>query len=207
MMMIRTWLLWMLVLCLEESVTVAFVSQPMYQNNFVQPRQPSQQPLKKNPYQPPCSSSYGCSALSMANGNTRAKIRSFFSRNTNNNKKEIVPSPVMVVTAKEVPSGSFESNNIEIPSNNSLEQVVTVTTTTVTTTAVMESNENTSQINGNDKTLKTTSLLVTSTQGRNPSQMLLLGKWQVLPRRSPQYTLQDAFATMGINMEIIKDTN
>jgi hypothetical protein len=54
------------------------------------------------------------------------------------------------------------------------------------------------------ETKKVQVTLTTTTGGQNPSSMLLTGKWEVLPRRkSPEYSLQDALATMDIDIHLM----
>jgi hypothetical protein len=119
------------------------------------------------------------SSLDMANGRTREKLRSWFSRRRDT---AAAATEIVVVEAQaqalepNVVAESVSVMNIP-PPPKPVEPMIT--------------------------TGKAKPVQVTLTGGQNPSSMLLTGKWEVLPRRrSPDYSIQDALATMDIDINL-----
>jgi hypothetical protein len=130
------------------------------------------------------------SSLSMANGRTREKIRSWFSRR---DRRRDVPSATIATITKKDGMLEQETEGVVVAEESSIgsivvespeqltESVATTNTTSETTTRIVQ--------------------VIPVPQGQDPSRMLVTGKWQVLPRRQGvDYTLEDAFAEMDIDI-------
>ncbi|CAB9500128.1 Regulator of microtubule dynamics protein [Seminavis robusta] len=114
-------------------------------------------------------------ALSMANGEKRQKLRSFVSRKILRRDPSTSSGSTMPSLVQENDKATDEQVKVEVKQPELIEALTEATT-------------------------PSTSITVASSGGENPSQKLLTGKWQIVPRRTQDYSLLDALAELDIEV-------